>query len=56
VSGSIIKQGAWLSKKKTFDTGSGRVLSLDATVGLLATRWRLWRQCDSSALRSAFVV
>jgi len=30
--------------------------SLDASFGLLATRWRLWRRCGSSALRSAFVV
>jgi len=38
------------------DTGSGRVFSLDASSGLLITRWRLWRQSASSALRSAFVV
>jgi len=36
--------------------GGGRVFSHDASSGLLATRWRLWRQSDSSALRSAFVV
>ena len=36
-------------------TGSGRVFSFDASSDLLATRWRLWRQCDSSALRPAFV-
>ena len=30
--------------------------SLDATLGLLATRWRLGRRGDSSAMRSAFVV
>jgi len=29
---------------------------LDAASGLLATRWRLWGQSDSSALRSIFVV
>jgi len=34
----------------------GRVFSLDATFGLLATRRRLGRRGDSSAIRSAFVV
>jgi len=29
------------------DTGGGRIFSLDATFGLLATRWRLWRRGDS---------
>jgi len=38
------------------ETGSGRVFSLDASSGHMATRWRLWRQSGSSALRSAFVV
>jgi len=38
------------------DTGGGRVFSLDASSGLLAMRWRLWRRSGSSALRSAFVV
>jgi len=38
------------------DTGGGRVFSFDATFGLLATRWRLWRRSGSSVLRSAFVV
>jgi len=38
------------------DTGGGRVFSLDATSGLMSTRWRLWRQSGSSALRSAFGV
>jgi len=38
------------------DTGGGRVFSLDATYGLLATRRRLWRRGGFSALRSAFVL
>jgi len=40
------------------DTGGGRVFSLDAALGLLATRrrLRLGRRGDSSATRSAFVV
>jgi len=29
------------------DTGGGRFFSFDATLGLLATRWRLWRRGDS---------
>jgi len=37
------------------DTGGGQVFSLDATLGLLATRRRLGRWGDSSAMRSAFV-
>ena len=41
---------------KPLDTGGGRVFSLNASFSRMATRWRLWRQCDSSALRSAFVV
>jgi len=28
-------------------TGGGRVFSFDANFGLLATRWRRWRRCDS---------
>jgi len=39
--------------KAILDTGGGRVFSLDASSGLLATRWR---QRGFSALRSAFVV
>jgi len=42
--------------EEPLDTGGGRVFSLDASSGLLATRWRLWRQSGSSAVRSAFVV
>jgi len=38
------------------DTGGGRVFSLDASSGLLATRWGLWRQYDSRTVRSAFEV
>jgi len=38
------------------DTGGGRVFSLDAALGRLATRRRLGRRGDSSAMRSAFVV
>ena len=38
------------------NTGGGRVFSLDATSGLLDTRWRLWRRGGSSALRSACVM
>jgi len=45
-----------LKEKEPPDTGGGRVFSLDATFGLLATRRRLERRGDSSALRSAFVV
>jgi len=37
-------------------TGGGRGFSLDAALGLLATRQRLGRRGDSSAMRSAFVV
>ena len=43
-------------KEEPPDTGGGRVFSLDATFGLLATRRRLGRRRDSSALRSALVV
>jgi len=42
--------------EETPDTGGGRVFSLDATAGLLATRLRLGRRGSSSALRSALVV
>jgi len=43
--------------EEPLDTGGGRVFfSLDASSGLLATRRRLGRRGDSSALRSAFVV
>jgi len=38
------------------DTGGGRVFSLDTALGLLATRRRLVRRGDASAMRSAFVV
>jgi len=38
------------------DTGGGQIFSLNASSDLLATRWRLRRQSDSRALRSAFVV
>jgi len=41
---------------KNTDTGGGRVFSLDAALGLLATRRRLGRRGDFSAMRSAFVV
>jgi len=37
------------------DTGGGRGFSLDATLGLMATRRRLGHWNDSSAMRSAFV-
>jgi len=37
------------------DTGGGRVFSLDAALGLLATRRRLGRRGDFFAMRSAFV-
>ena len=40
-------------REEPLDTGGGRVFSLDASFGLLATRWRLWRRGDSWALRSA---
>jgi len=43
-------------KKKKRDHGGGWVFSLDASSGRLATRWRLWRRCGSSALRSALLV
>ena len=38
------------------DIGGGWVFSLDAALGLLATRWRLGCRGDSSAMRSALVV
>ena len=43
-------------EKEPLDTGGGRVFSLDPSSGLLATRWPLWHQCNSFALRTAFVV
>jgi len=45
-----------LTREEPPDTGGGRVFSLDATFGLLATRRRLMHRGDFSALRSAFVV
>jgi len=42
--------------EEPLDTSGGRVFIFDASSGLLATRWRLLRQSNSSALRSAFVV
>jgi len=45
----------WEIYKKKQKYG-GRVVSLDANFGLLATRRRLGRPGDSSALRSAFVM
>jgi len=45
-----------ITKKQTPDTGGGRVFSLDAALGLLATRRRLGRRGDFFAMRSAFVV
>jgi len=38
------------------DTGGGRVFSLGATFGLLATRRLMGRRRDSFAMHSAFVV
>jgi len=43
-------------KKKLLIPAAAGSFSLDATSGLLATRRRLGRQGDSSAMRSAFVV
>jgi len=42
--------------EEPLNTGGGRVFSFDATVGLLATRWRLWDRGESWILRLAFVV
>jgi len=47
VLGICSKKNVKQQQKGPPDTGGGRVFSLDATFGLLATRWRLWGRGDS---------